>query len=87
MSDLEQRLELYKHKAFKAISEGIMNIITGEIPKMTAALSEKQVKDDKVSGRIEASVIVDEKDAKEIKDKIESIKSQLKSGENIKRAI
>lgn len=87
MSELKQRLELYKHKAFKALSEGIINIITGEIPKMTAALADKQVKDDKIIGRIDASVVVDEKEAKEIKDKIESIKSQLKSGENIKRAI
>ncbi len=87
MSDLKSRLELYQHQAFKAISQGIINIINKEIPKMQAALSEKQVQDEVFKGRIEASVIVNAKDMKEIKDKIESIKSQLKSGENIKKAI
>jgi hypothetical protein len=87
VSDLESRLELYKHQAFKAISQGIINIITKEIPKMQAALSDKQVKDEVIKGRVEGTMMVDEKDIKEIKDKVESIKNQLKSGENIKKAI
>jgi hypothetical protein len=87
VNDLQSRLELYKHQAFKAISQGIMNIITKEIPEMGASLSDKQVKGNVIEGSIEASMMVGEKDVKEIKDKIESIKSQLQSGENIKRAI
>ncbi len=79
--------ELAKHKIFKAVSEGMQEIVKEEVKGVSIALGNKDQRGESISAKLTGVVIVEDKDKEAVSKQISGALEKVKSAVNMKKAM